>query len=64
MDWYLEKLKNMDKDEDVKDSFGALKRISIIDNGDNLKAPYNGEKINSDDFTRVPKRIKSSKCKR
>ena len=61
MDRYLEKLKKMDKKKAIKYNFGALRRIGIIDNGGNLKAPYNGEKINSDDFTRGPKRIK---CKR
>ena len=61
MDRYIEKLKKMDKEEAIQNSFGALKRIGILDENGNIEAPYNGEKNNSDDFTRGPKRIK---CKR
>ncbi len=61
MDRFIERLKKMSREEAVIDSFNALKRIGILDENGKIAAPYNGENVNSDDFTRGPKRIK---CKR
>ena len=36
----------------------SLLRTGIIDENGNLKPPYNGEKVNNDDFTRGPRLIK------
>ena len=35
----------------------ALIRIGIIDKDCKLRSPYNGEKVNSDDFERGPRKI-------
>lgn len=36
----------------------ALVRIGILDKDGNTKPPYNGEKVNLDDFERGPRKIK------
>ena len=41
MDRYLKKLKKMDKEEAIQNSFGDLKRINIINNSGNIEAIYN-----------------------
>ena len=54
----FEKLVASDPDKAKAVAREALIRTGIIDESNNLKAPYNGEVVNSDDFTRGPRLVK------
>ena len=61
---YLEKLKRLaetDPEKAKEVCAEALIRSGIINDAGELKAPYNGEKVNPDDFTRGPKLTKKKK---
>ncbi len=54
---YLKKL-SKEKPELAKvEAREALVRIGIIDKKGKLRPPYNGEKVNLDDFERGPKKL-------
>ena len=54
----LERLKKKNPEAAKLMAKKSLMSIGIIDENGCLKAPYNGKKVNSDDFTRGPKLIK------
>ena len=61
---YLEKLKRLAENDPEKAKevcAEALIRSGIINDAGELKAPYNGENVNPDDFTRGPKLTKKKK---
>ena len=55
---YLRYLNDNDPQQARKLSEDSLLRTGIIDENGNLKPPYDGEKVNDDDFTRGPRLIK------
>ena len=54
---YFEKLSKENPELAKVEAKKALVRIGIIDKKGKLKPPYNGEKVNEDDFTRGPRKI-------
>ena len=57
----FEKLVATDPDKAKRVAREALIRTGIIDDSNNLKAPYNGEVVNKDDFTRGPRLSRKKK---
>ena len=55
---YLRYLKVNDPIKAKRLAMEGLKRSGIINKNGNLKPPYNGKKVNPDDFTRGPKLTK------
>ena len=55
---FLNYLKAEKPQQARQEAMDSLMRTGIIDENCNLKAPYNGENVNEDDFTRGPKLIK------
>ena len=53
---YLERLSKENPELAKKIAKEDLIRTGIIDENGNLKPPYNGEKVNQDDFARGPKK--------
>ena len=58
---YMEMLLTKNPELAKKASKDALTQIGIIDEAGNLKPPYNGEKVNPDDFERGPKKVLKGK---
>ena len=57
MNEYIEKIKELRKTNPElsrKMAKDGLKRAGIIDDNGNLIPPYNGQRVNEDDFTRGP----------
>ena len=54
---YLKKLSQHNPELAKVEAKQALIRTGIIDNNGKLKSPYNGKKVNSDDFERGPRKI-------
>ncbi len=54
---YLIKISQDNPERAKVEAKQALIRIGIIDKDCKLKSPYNGEKVNSDDFERGPRKI-------
>ena len=52
---YLLKLSKNDKENAKKEASESLIRIGIINKDGSLKPPYNGEKVNENDFEFGPK---------
>lgn len=52
---WLKELAKSDPEKAKEIAKAALVRAGIIDADGNLKAPYNGENVNPDDFTRGPR---------
>jgi len=52
---YLNKLRKDNPETSKREATKALIRIGIIDKNNNLKPPYNGEKVNENDFEYGPK---------
>lgn len=51
---YLKQLISVDPQLAKKESIKKLQSAGILDKNSNLKSPYNGQKVNKDDFTRGP----------
>ncbi len=54
---YFEKLSKENPELAKVEASEALVRIGIIDKKGKLRPPYNGEKVNQDDFERGPKKL-------
>ncbi len=53
---YMERLSKTNPNLAKKEATDALIEMGLIDENCNLKPPYNGEKVNLDDFERGPKK--------
>jgi len=53
----LEELYKTNPEKAKKMAREHLQKIGILDEDGNLKPPYNGQKVNEDDFTRGPGEI-------
>ena len=53
----LKKLKDRDPELAKKIAMEHLQKVGIIDEKGKIKPPYNGEKVNDDDFTIGPGEI-------